>query len=142
MRTKLENNELEKILEQIQKNGNFSAKEILQTAMNLLMQSERNVHVWQSPEDKGNGYFNRVLGTPVGELQLKVPRDRNGDFRSSILPASHQRDLNERFDSMEALFLNSYSPNQIRRTLNQMDLHYNPKELEQLKNEYLDLFNK
>jgi hypothetical protein len=33
------------MLEEIQQEGNYSAKEILQTVMNLLMQSERNVHV-------------------------------------------------------------------------------------------------
>lgn len=142
MRTQFNNHELEKIVDQLVQEGNVSAKEILQTVLNLLMQSERNLHVSQYQNDKGNGYFERSLGTPIGELQLKVPRDRNGDFRSAILPAPHQRDIKESTDLLEALFFNSYSPNQIRRTLKQMNLHYNPKELEILKNEYLDLFNK
>jgi putative transposase len=133
---------VENMLNEIQKGNNPTAAEILQTTMNLLMLAERNLHLDGKTADKGNGYFNRELGTPMGKIDLRVPRDRNGDFRPAILPAPHQRDYRERDEFLESLFLNGYSPNNIRQTLNFLDLHYNPKELDQLKDRYYELFQK
>jgi transposase-like protein len=104
------------------------------------MLAERNMHIRNSFDDKGNGYFERELGTPMGKINLRVPRDRDGDFRPSILPDPYQRDYQQRNEMLQSLFLNGYSPNNIRRTLNNLELHYNPKELEQLKDEYYELF--
>jgi putative transposase len=136
----LSNAVIENMLSEIQKGNKPTAAEILQTAMNLLMLAERNLHLDNNVFDKGNGYFKRELGTPMGKIGLRVPRDRDGDFRPAILPELYQRDYQERNEFLESLFLNGYSPNNIRRTLNSLDLHYNPKELEQLKNEYYELF--
>lgn len=130
------------MLDEIQKGNNPTTAEILQTTMNMLMLAERNLHLNANTADKGNGYFNRELGTPMGKLDIRVPRDRDGNFRPAILPTPHQRDYQERNEFLESLFINGYSPNNIRRTLNSLELHYNPKELDQLKNEYYDLFQK
>jgi transposase-like protein len=130
------------MLDEIQKGNNPTTAEILQTTMNMLMLAERNLHLNANTADKGNGYFNRGLGTPMGKLDIRVPRDRDGDFRPAILPGHHQRDYQERNEFLESLFLNGYSPNNIRRTFNSLELHYNPKELDELKSEYYDLFQK
>lgn len=132
---------IQNMLDEIQQGNNPSASGILQTAMTLLMMAERNLHLQNNPNDKGNGYFQRELGTPLGKLDLRVPRDRDGDFRPSVLPDPYQRDYPERNDLLQSLFLNGYSPNHIRRTLNSLNLHYNPKELDRLKNEYHELFS-
>ena len=62
---------------------------------------------------KGNGYYDRKLGTPVGAIDLLVPRDRDGDFRPQVLPDPFIRDSEDRFNRLQALFLSSYSPNNI-----------------------------
>ena len=123
----------------IQNGDNIAPAQILQTAMNLLMVAERNLHLQNSVQDKANGFFDRELGTALGTINLKVPRDRNGDFRPAILPTPYQRDVEERENIIQSLLINGYSPNAIQRSLNSLELHYNPKELEQIKDEYLEL---
>lgn len=128
------------IVSKMQQGGNIGATQLLETAMNLVMMAERNLHLSQNPSDKGNGYFERKLGTPMGQLDLQVPRDRDGDFRPSILPIPYQRDYQERYDFLQTLMLNGYSPNTIKQTFDKLNLHYNPKELQQLKENYSKLF--
>ena len=115
--------------------------QLLQASMNMLMQAERNVHLEQNPGDKGNGFFPRQVGTPLGALALQVPRDRDGDFRPAILPKRYQRDYAERSALLESLLVNGYSPQKIQHTLHDLNLHYNPQEMEALKEHYLALFN-
>jgi len=134
------NSVVNEMITKIQNGDNISAKEILESAMNLLMMAERNLHLQQNNQDKGNGYFHRKLGTPLGQLNLEVPRDRDGDFRPSILPTPYQRDYQERYNFLQAIMLNGYSPNTIKRTFDQLNLHYNPNELKQLKENYVELF--
>jgi putative transposase len=128
------------ILADIKNESNLTPSQILQTAMNLLMIAERNLHLKTASANKANGFFDRELGTTLGNIKLKVPRDRNGHFRPSILPTPYQRDFQERAHILQSLLENSYSPNSIKRTLHHLGLHYNPKELEQLKEEYLTLY--
>jgi len=45
------------IVTKLQNSGNITAAQILQTAMNLLMVAERNMHLQNNTEDKGNGFF-------------------------------------------------------------------------------------
>lgn len=126
---------------QLQENpGQITPLHLLQTSMNMLMQAERNLHLEQQTSDKANGYYSRKLGTPMGTLQLDVPRDRDGDFRPAILPEAYQRDCEEREDLLQSLLINGYSPNQIQASLNALNLHYNPQEIEMLKAHYHELF--
>jgi putative transposase len=129
------------ILNEIQMGNNITPAHILQASMNMLMLAERQLHLEQNPHDKGNGTFERKLGTPLGELTLTVPRDRDSDFRPAILPEKYYRDYAERESLLESLLINGYSPQQIQRTLNELHLHYNPEEIEALKNHYTQLFN-
>lgn len=129
------------ILNEIKMGNNITPAHILQASMNMLMLAERQLHLDQNPQDKGNGTFDRKLGTPLGELALTVPRDRDGDFRPAILPDKYQRDYQEREAFLEALLVNAYSPQQIQRTLKDLKLHYNPEEIESLKQHYFTLFN-
>ena len=131
---------IEDIVNNIKQESNMAPAQILQTAMNLLMLAERNLHLQYTSDNKANGFFDRELGTTLGNIKLKVPRDRNSDFRPSVLPNPYQRDIQEREHMIQSLLENGYSPNMIQRTLNRLNLHYNPKELKQLKEEYLVLY--
>lgn len=130
------------ILKDIEQGRNPSASDMLQTSMNLLMMAERGLHLQEHPHDKGNGYFKRKLGTPMGELSLNVPRDRDGDFRSTLLPAPYERDYAGRDELIKSLLSAAYSPNQIQQTLEQLNLSYNPRQLDTIKEEYHQLFLK
>ena len=127
---------INQVLKELQANpGEFSSKKLLEATMNLIMQAERNLHLKNNPNDKGNGYLKRQLGTPCGKLDVAVPRDRDGDFRPEILPSPYQRDTRDRYQLLQSLLINSYSPNMIARTLHELDLSYSPDELKQLKEE-------
>lgn len=133
---------MQHFIKQLQNNPEgITPLHLLQNSMNLLMQAERQLHLNQNPKDKGNGYFARALGTPMGTLELAVPRDRDGDFRPAILPDPYQRDYPDRKHLLESLIINGYSPNQIQSTLNAMNLHYNPEEIEALRDHYAHLFH-
>jgi putative transposase len=128
------------MLTKIQNGDNIAPTQILQTAMDLIMLAERNLHLQKSCNDKANGFFERELGTALGPINIKVPRDRNGDFRPAVLPNPYQRDVEGRENIIQSLLVNGYSPNAIQRSLNELNLHYNPKELEQIKDDYFELF--
>jgi transposase-like protein len=53
--------------------------------MELLMKAERRLHVEHNPQDKCNGYRERKLNTSLGQIELEVPRDRDGDFYPLVL---------------------------------------------------------
>ena len=125
----------------LQNNKDFTTSKILEQVINMLMKAERDVHLKENIGDKGNGYYERKLGTPVGVLGLAVPRDRDGDFRPQVLPSRFKRDSEDRFKILQALFLSSYSPSAINSIFNSLGLRYSKEELEMLKNQYLDDFN-
>jgi len=131
---------VEDMLSKVITEGNIAPKQILQTAMNLLMLAERNMYLQNASDNKANGYFDRDLGTAIGNITLKVPRDRLGEFRPQILPQPYQRDAVNREQMLQALLSSGYSPNAIKNTLHNLDLHYNPNDLDQLKKEYLTLY--
>lgn len=134
------NNQLLSILSQLQGDGNLTARSLLETMFNIMMKAERSLHLEGNPEDKGNGYLHRELGTPLGPLCIQVPRDRDGDFRPEILPKPHQRDIDDRLNIIESLLVSGYAPSQIESTLKRLGMHYNQDELAQLKEHYLERF--
>lgn len=115
----------------------LTASAILQSAMNMLMLAERQLHLQKQPENKANGFYQRQLGTPLGALDLSIPRDRKGEFRPQILPKPHQRDCAERYELLQSLIINDYTPNQISQVFQSLHLHYQPEETEQLKQEFM-----
>jgi len=117
----LENELLSKLLDE---NKNFTTSKILEHVINMLMKAERKIHLQENDNDKGNRYYDRKLGTPVGALDLLVQRDRDGDFRPQVLPDPFIRDSEDRFNTLQALFLSSYSPNNINSIFNSLGLRY------------------
>jgi hypothetical protein len=75
--TRFNSNNLNKELLEtlLQNNKDFTTSRILEQVINMLMKAERDVHLKENINDKGNGYYERKLGTPVGVLGLDVPRD-------------------------------------------------------------------
>jgi transposase-like protein len=108
----------------------------LEKAFDMVMKAERGQHLEEHPEDKGNGFYDRSLGTPLGSLALRVPRDRDGDFRPQVLPGPHLRE--ERANLLEALFSSSYSPSAIGSTLQALDMHYSSEQVQGIKKHLLE----
>jgi transposase-like protein len=119
----------------------FSTASILENLLNMIMKGERSIHLKNNIADKGNGFYQRTLGTPVGKLNLEVPRDRDGDFRPQVLPDRYSRDTQDRLNTLKALLTASYSPSAINEAFNSLGLSYSTKELSDLKELYLAEFN-
>lgn len=115
-------------------------QERLSMLYNMLMLAERQIHLKNS-EDKANGFYSRSLGTPLGNLELEVPRVRTGDFRPQILPNHFYRDTEERQNLLEALFAASYSPSQTKHVLSALGMHYSEEEMEEIRESFLDQFH-
>ncbi len=83
----------------------------LQTSINLLLKSELTEFLQYEAYDVSgynsgnsrNGYYKRTLKTKYGEVNLDIPRDRNGDFEQQTIP-SYKR----RTDDLETTILQLY----------------------------------
>ena len=100
--------------------------------MEILMKAERTLHLENYLNDKGNGYMKRKLNTSFGQIELNVPRDRNGDFRPSVLPPKYQRFDDSYLKLINAGINNFYSPSGIKNYLSNLNLPYSKDQLEKL----------
>lgn len=72
----------------------------LEKAINMLLKEELTGLLDYEKYDKSgyntgnsrNGYYERKLQTVYGELNLEIPRDRNGEFESPVVPKYERRD--------------------------------------------------
>lgn len=89
-----------------------------------MLDAELTAHLgYEKYEAKGrnsgnsrNGKTSRKLRTSNGDLDLEVPRDRNGDFQSKVL-AKHQTSSNELEAKIVALYAKGLSTRDIQATL-------------------------
>ena len=84
---KLTNNQFKTVLESKIQNNELGLKDIIQFSLNILMKSERTFFLNNDTSDtnKANGY--RYI-TPILDgslIELRVPRDRFGNFKPHIL---------------------------------------------------------
>ena len=79
--------------EEIQKllRGDGGLAELLERVLNQVLEAEITEHLGagpheRTPERRGrrNGHYRRCLTTRVGTLELEVPRDREGRFRTEL----------------------------------------------------------
>lgn len=86
-------------------------REHLENAMNDLLQTELTVFLgyekhssdgWGTGNSR-NGTYNRSFDTKYGTLNLKIPRDRKGEFNQHLLP-----DYERRSDSLETTVIQLY----------------------------------
>ncbi len=67
-------------------------RELVKETLREMMKAEREEYLRSKRETKGNGYYRRGLKTILGEIkELEVPRTRDGEFRSELLPYRSQR---------------------------------------------------
>ena len=77
---------------------------MLEMTLNAFMKAERDAHLSETQNNKGNGY-RRINGLGIGEaLQLNIPRDRLSQFKPWILEV-----MRESQDTMNELFFELYA---------------------------------
>jgi len=113
----------------------MTTKERVKTISEIIMKAERELHLLNgrySNSDKANGYYKRKLNSSVGEIELRIPRDRDGDFRSKLLPEKYKRIDDSYVNLISSCLNNFYSPNSIKRFLKDLNLSYSREEYEEL----------
>ena len=76
-------------------------------------QEERKIYLEHHPETKGNGDYARDLQLPCGQLEgLRVPRSRDGGFKSELLPHRRQT-IEETPELLRALMMAGVSTRKI-----------------------------
>jgi len=70
-------------------------------------------------ENKRNGYSPKQIKSSKGELEVKVPRDRKGEFEPELLP-KYQKRFNELDDKIIALYARGLSTRDIQDQLKEI----------------------
>lgn len=114
---------------------------LLEELLEGIMKGEREVFLENSSNNKGNGYYPRSLAAGSFKLNLSVPRDRNGDFRPSILPEPYRRVEESYVNLLMSLVINGYSESQLLMSLKELGLPYSEEELNKIKGQLLERLN-
>jgi len=97
-----------------------------------IMGKERYEYLLENPKDKGNGNYKRNLNTSLGKLNLEVPRTRNGEFRSHLLPPKYQV-YDESFEDLIFSFLiNGDSKQEITYKMKLRGLDFSQKAYDEI----------
>lgn len=121
------------------KDGVFTPllKEFLEEAMNGEL--EAHIEEQEAPNRK-NGKGRKQVKTPVGNIEIETPRDRNGTFEPEIL-AKRQKTLGVDLDrQIIALYARGASYSDIRDHLSEMyDLDVSPATISRVTDKILPL---
>lgn len=117
---------LEKLFELLSAPGETGIRQMLQIAIDACMLAERRKHLGVGPyerseerKDHANGFKDRTLKTRVGELNLKVPQVRSGNFFSSCLEKG-QRSERALATAMAEMYLNGVSTRKVTKIMESM----------------------
>src|SRR5690625_1303627 len=109
-----------------QENG---LNEVLQITLNSMMKNERSLHLQQADGNKANGYRpGRVYGH--GKLlELRIPRDRNGEFYPKVLTLLRSQQA-ETDKLVSALYGQGLSQSQVGEVLERLyGRHYSSSQV-------------
>jgi len=107
-------------------------KEVVKQTLESIMVAEREVFIKEHGGIK-NGFYERNLDTTLGKLEnLKVPRDREGKFRTKLIEPYKRRDI-----SLEDLILGMFASGMSARSVAQaleniFELKYSPSTISQI----------
>jgi transposase-like protein len=136
-----QNEQVKELLSLLNTNPYFPLLTLFTELLNSALLKERSSFLQKSPdpENKANGFYQRELLTSIGKLNLKVPRDRKGLFRSSLLPPPYARAFPEDYKRLIlSLILDSYSPNSIKTILERLELPFSYEVISEIKGALLD----
>lgn len=99
-------------------------KDIFGPMFEAMLKGEMNYHLGFDSNDKGkkttdnrrNGYGKKTLKTSSGEVEIAVPRDRDGSFEPQIIP-KRKRDVSEIEDKVIAMYARGMSQRDISSTI-------------------------
>ena len=140
----MKNDDLTQLFEEIfSKHGGknqHSLTDIASRFFNVLLAKERDLFLEEetNKNNKGNGFYDRKLSSSLGNLDISVPRDRDGKLRSFFLPEKWQKYDDSYQNFILNLILNAYAPNKIKNILSNMNLPYSQEQVDEIKDELLE----
>ena len=102
-------------------------KDIFGPMFEAMLQGEMNSHLGYKSNDHGfketgnrrNGYINKKIKTSAGEVDIKVPRDREASFEPKLIP-KRQRDISEIEEKVLAMYARGMSQRDIADTIEEI----------------------
>lgn len=99
-------------------------KDIFGSMFEAMLQGEMNNHLGYESNDHGikttdnwrNGYTNKKVKTSAGEVDIKVPRDRDSSFKTQLTP-KRQKDVSEIEEKVLAMYAIGISQRDIAETI-------------------------
>lgn len=73
----------------------------------------------KNTDNNRNGYTRKQVQGSFGETEIRVPRDRNGEFEPELVK-KHQKDVSQIEDKIIFLYSQGVSTRDIQRTMNEM----------------------
>ena len=89
---------------------------MLQGEMNNHLGYESNDHGIKTTDNRRNGYTNKKVKTSAGEVDIKVPRDRDSSFEPQLIP-KRQKDVSEIEEKVLAMYAIGMSQRDIAETI-------------------------
>ena len=124
--------------------NDFLRKEI-QTAVNQLLEAELTAFLGYDPYAKGgwnsgnsrNGIYYRKVDTQFGQIEIQVPRDRNGEFHQHTLP-----DYKQHSDVLESMIIKLYAKGVTTREIADLiekmyGSHYSPAQVSNISKQMI-----
>ncbi|ADY73245.1 transposase mutator type [Desulfurobacterium thermolithotrophum DSM 11699] len=117
-------------------------KEVVKQTLESIMVAEREVFLKENGGTK-NGFYVRNLDTVIGKLEnLRVPRDREGKFRTKLIEPYRRRDINLE-DLILGMFASGMSARAVAQALESaFELKYSPSTISQISQVTLEEINK
>jgi len=97
--------------------------ETIQAALDAELESELGYSKYdyknKNTENSRNGYSPKTVQGSMGELEIQVPRDRNGEFEPQLVK-KHQTDVSAIEDKVIFLYSQGISTRDIQKTMQEM----------------------
>ena len=99
-------------------------KEIFAPMMEDMLQGELDAHLGYSKHDQGtkettdrrNGTYDKTVRSKMGEIDLRIPRDRDGDYEPELIPKG-QRDVSGIEEKVLSMYAKGVSDRDISATI-------------------------
>lgn len=89
---------------------------MLQGEMNDHLGYENNFKGQKSTVNRRNGYINKNVKTSMGEMNIDVPRDRDGSFEPQIIP-KRTKDISDIDQKVLSMYAKGMSQRDISATI-------------------------
>jgi len=117
-------------------------REVVKQTIESIMVAEREVFLKEHGGTK-NGFYLRNLDTTLGKLEnLKIPRDREGRFRTGLIEPYKRRDISLE-DMVVGMFASGMSARAVAQTLESVfELKYSPSTISKISQVTVEEINR